>query len=30
KQQEYQKFLDAEEGRLRRLIKADGASIQLE
>lgn len=30
KQQEYQKFLDGEEARLRRLIKADGASIQLE
>ncbi len=30
KQQEYQKFLDTEEARLRRLITADGASIQLE
>lgn len=30
KQQDYQKFLDAEEARLRRLIKTEGASIQLE
>lgn len=30
KQLEYQKFLDAEESRLRRLIKMDGVSIQLE
>jgi tripartite-type tricarboxylate transporter receptor subunit TctC len=30
KQQDYQKFLDAEEVRLRRLIKAEGAGIQLE
>jgi tripartite-type tricarboxylate transporter receptor subunit TctC len=30
KQQDYQKFLDAEEARLRRLIKTDGVSIQLE
>ena len=30
KQQEYQKFLDGEEARLRRLIKTDGAGIQVE
>ena len=30
KQQDYQKFLDAEEVRLRRLIKTEGAGIQLE
>jgi tripartite-type tricarboxylate transporter receptor subunit TctC len=30
KQQEYKKFLDAEEARLRRLIKTEGAGIQLE
>ena len=30
KQQDYQKFLDAEEARLRRLIKTEGVSIQLE
>ncbi len=30
KQQDYQKFLDAEEARLRRLIKTEGAGIQLE
>jgi tripartite-type tricarboxylate transporter receptor subunit TctC len=30
KQQEYKKFLDAEEVRLRRLIKTEGAGIQLE
>jgi len=30
KQQEYKKFLDTEEARLRRLIKAEGAGIQLE
>jgi tripartite-type tricarboxylate transporter receptor subunit TctC len=30
KQQEYQKFLDEEEARLRRLIKTDGAGIQVE
>jgi tripartite-type tricarboxylate transporter receptor subunit TctC len=30
KQQEYRKFLDAEEARLRRLIKTEGAGIQLE
>jgi hypothetical protein len=30
KQQDYQKFLDAEEVRLRRLIKTEGAGIQVE
>jgi tripartite-type tricarboxylate transporter receptor subunit TctC len=30
KQQEYKKFLDAEETRLRRLIKTDSVSIQVE
>jgi hypothetical protein len=30
KQQDYQKFLDAEEARLRLLIKTEGAGIQLE
>ena len=30
KQQDYQKFMDAEEVRLRRLIKTEGAGIQLE
>ena len=30
KQQDYQKFLDAEEALLRRLINTEGAGIQLE
>ena len=30
KQQEYKKFLDADEARLRRLIKTEGAGFQLE